>query len=117
MTDTVGQEKRTLTVREAQKVFKENGVTISERSVVRYCRKSADGTSLLDCIFDESERRHYITQESVENAVDEVMARKQKCLNNFSQLKTAVRHRPTLTAEHRQRTVEQSKSYKKMLTI
>jgi len=73
VSDMDGQDKHTLSVKDVHKLFIEKGVAITERSVVRYCKKR-NGVSLLDCIFDENETKLLITPESAENAIEEKKA-------------------------------------------
>ena len=76
--------QHSLTVREVQRLFEEKGVSITERSITNYCKMNRDGVSLLDSFFDTNERRHYITVESVEKAIEEVRERKIR-MNQFGQ--------------------------------
>ncbi len=78
LSETFRKENHTLSVRDVVKLFEEKGVDITERSIVNYCHPNKYGVSLLDSYYDQNERKHFISLESVEKAIVEVRARKIK---------------------------------------
>jgi hypothetical protein len=72
------KENHTMTVREASRMFEEDGVARTERSIVSWCQPNRMGMARLDCYFDPNERRYFITPESVHLAIEEEKARANK---------------------------------------
>src|SRR5580692_1836993 len=68
-------ENHTLTVREVARLFEQAGVPRTERSIINWCRLNRHGVARLDSFFDENEGRYYITQQSVNRAVEEERAK------------------------------------------
>ena len=68
-------EQHTLTVREVARSFEQAGVPRTERSIINWCRLNRHGVARLDSFFDENEGRYYITQQSVNRAVEEERAK------------------------------------------
>jgi len=68
-------ENHTLTVREVARLFEQAGVSRTERSIINWCRLNRQGVARLDSFFDENEGRYYITQQSVNRAVEEERAK------------------------------------------
>lgn len=68
-------EKHTLTVREVARLFEQDGVPRTERSIINWCRLNRQGVARLDAFFDENEGRYYITAESVNRAIEEERAK------------------------------------------
>ena len=73
-------ENRTLTVREAAKLFETAGVARTERSIVNWCQPNRQGISRLDSYFDPNERKYYLTSQSVERVIQEEIQRTMKAL-------------------------------------
>ena len=73
--DAEARESHTLTVKEVARMFEDAGVARTERSVVNWCRRDAAGASRLDSYFDPNERKHFITPESVDRAIQEELAK------------------------------------------
>ena len=61
----------TITVREAARIFEDNGVPRTERAITNWCNENARGVTRLDACFDEEQRKYYITEESIERAMQE----------------------------------------------
>lgn len=68
-------ENHTLTVREVARLFEQAGVPRTERSIINWCRLNRHGVARLEAFFDENEGRYYITQQSVNRAVEEERAK------------------------------------------
>ena len=79
--DAEARESHTLTVKEVARMFENAGVARTERSVVNWCQRDAAGSSRLDSYFDPNERKHFITPESVDRAINEELAK----LKGFSE--------------------------------
>jgi hypothetical protein len=62
-------------VRDVARLFEQAGVPRTERSIINWCRFNRHGITRLDAFFDENEGRYYITQESVNRAVEEERAK------------------------------------------
>lgn len=73
--DAEARERHTLTVKEVARMFEKAGVARTERSVVNWCQKDANDSSRLDSYFDPNERKHFITPESAERAIEEELAK------------------------------------------
>lgn len=71
-------DNHTLTVREVARKFEAAGVARTERSIVNWCQPNRQGVPRLDSYFDMNERKYYITQESVELATQEELAKMSK---------------------------------------
>jgi hypothetical protein len=71
----VRKEAHTVTVRDAARMFEQAGVARTERSIVNWCQPNATGVARLDAYFDPNERRYYITEQSIQNAVAEEKAK------------------------------------------
>jgi hypothetical protein len=84
-------ENHTLTVREVARLFEQAGVPRTERSIINWCRVNRHGVARLDAFFDENEGRYYITQESVNRAVEEERA-KQTAAGNLPPEEPEVPH-------------------------
>ena len=84
-------ENHTLTVREVARLFEQAGVPRTERSIINWCRLNRHGVARLDSFFDENEGRYYITQQSVNRAVEEERA-KQPVAGNQPPPETEVPH-------------------------
>ena len=67
-------ENHTLTVREVARLFEQAGLPRTERSIINWCRLNRQGVARLEAFFDENEGRYYITQQSVNRAVEEERA-------------------------------------------
>ena len=89
-------ENHTLTVREVARVFEQAGVPRTERSIINWCRLNRHGVARLDAFFDENEGRYYITEESVNRAVEEERA-KQTAAGNQPAAETELPHRAEST--------------------
>src|SRR5687767_4612967 len=63
------KENHTLTVREVARLFETAGVARTERSIVNWCQRDAQGFGKLDAYYDQNERRYFITPQSVEAAI------------------------------------------------
>jgi hypothetical protein len=61
----------TITIREAARLFEEAGVPRTERAITKWCNLNARGVTRLDCCYSESERKYYITPESIERVTVE----------------------------------------------
>lgn len=64
-----------LTVREVARLFESAGVARTERSITNWCLPNRTGIARLDSYFDPNERRYFITQESVDLAIEEEKAK------------------------------------------
>ena len=71
-------ENHTLTVREVTRMFEGAGVARTERSIVNWCQRDAQGSAKLDAYYDHNERRYFITPESVNRAIEEELAKQQR---------------------------------------
>ncbi len=72
------KENHTLTVREAARMFEAAGVARTERSIVNWCQPNKLGVARLDSYFDPNERKYFITEQSVELAIQEEKAKAAK---------------------------------------
>lgn len=72
------KENRTLTVREAARMFEAAGVARTERSIINWCQPNKTGIARLDAYFDPNERKYYVTLQSVELAIAEEKAKAAK---------------------------------------
>lgn len=68
----------TLNVREVSRMFEAAGVARSERSIVNWCQRDAQGLGKLDAYYDPNERKYFITPESAERAIQEEKAKAAK---------------------------------------
>lgn len=102
-------ENYTLTVREVARLFEQAGVPRTERSIINWCRLNRQGVARLEAFFDENEGRYYITQQSVNRAVEEERA-KQPAVGNPPTAETELPHHaetpPRRTAESSDRVKE-----------
>jgi hypothetical protein len=71
-------ESHTLTVREVARMFEAAGVARTERSIVNWCQRDAQGMGRLDARLDQNEHRYFITPQSVERAIAEEKAKAAK---------------------------------------
>jgi hypothetical protein len=62
-------------VREVARLFENESVPRTERSIINWCRINRQGVARLDAFFDENEGRYYITPESVMRAIEEEKAK------------------------------------------
>lgn len=69
------KENHILTAREVTRMFEEDGVPRTERSVINWCHPDKHGVSRLDAYFDANERKYFITPQSVERAIKEEQAK------------------------------------------
>ncbi len=75
------------TVRTAAKTLEAAGYPITERTIINWCRPAKDGSAKLDCAFDDTEKKYFITRESLEQAmVDMRKANPPQPLPNFSEV-------------------------------
>jgi hypothetical protein len=63
--------EHTITVREAARIFEEAGIPRTERALTNWCNKNTRGVTRLDCCYRESQRRYYITPQSIDAAIKE----------------------------------------------
>ena len=68
-------ENHTLTVREVARLFEQEGVARTERSIINWCRINRQGVARLDAFFDENDGRYHITPQSVTRAIEEERAK------------------------------------------
>jgi len=85
-------DNHTLTVRDVARLFESAGVGRTERSIINWCRPNRQGVARLDSFFDENEGHYYITQGSVDRAVEEERA-KQSGAGHPSAVEPDVPHR------------------------
>lgn len=71
-------DDHTLTVREVARLFETAGVARTERSIVNWCQRNAQGIARLDAYFDPNERKYFITAGSVHRAIEEEKSRASK---------------------------------------
>jgi hypothetical protein len=64
-----------LTVREVARLFEAAGVGRTERSITNWCQPNKVGIARLDSYFDPNERKYFISQESVDIAIQEEQAK------------------------------------------
>jgi hypothetical protein len=69
------KEYCTLTVREAARLFEAAGVARTERSIINWCQPNKQGLTRLDNYFDPNERKYFISQQSVDLAIEEEKAK------------------------------------------
>ena len=62
-------------MREVARAFENAGVPRTERSIINWCQLNRQGVARLDSFFDDNEGRYYITQQSVDRAVEEERAK------------------------------------------
>jgi len=72
------KEAHILTVREAARMFEAAGAARTERSITNWCQENRSGVARLDAYYDPNERRYFITQQSVEIAIKEELAKAAK---------------------------------------
>ena len=65
------KENHVLSVHSVARMFEDAGVARTERSVTNWCQPDRNGVAKLDCFYDQSERKYYITPQSVERAIEE----------------------------------------------
>jgi hypothetical protein len=88
------KENHTLTVREAARMFEAAGVARTERSLVNWCQRDAQGFGKLDAYYDTNERRYFITPQSVEAAIAEEKAKATKTGHEASETSGSVPNSP-----------------------
>ena len=66
----------TLTIKEVGRMFEDQGVARTERTLINWTRKDALGASKLDGSYDSVEHKWYVTPESVYRAIEEEQAKK-----------------------------------------
>jgi hypothetical protein len=59
----------TITVREAARIFEEAGVTRTERAITNWCNRNARGITRLECCYNPTERKYYISAESIHRVI------------------------------------------------
>jgi hypothetical protein len=104
VSESFRKENHTLSVKDVLKLFESKNVGITERSIINYCHPNKYGVSLLDCFYDENERKYYITSESAEKAIEKVKARKIRMNQESERLSEAFRK-----ASERFRTIRKKK--------
>jgi hypothetical protein len=62
-------EEHTLTIRDATRLFYEAGVPRTERAITKWCSPNAHGLTRLDCCYNETDRKFYITSMSINQAI------------------------------------------------
>ena len=55
----------TLSVREAARLFEDAGVPRTERSIINWCNPNKKGIKRLDCYFDQTDRKYFVTPQSI----------------------------------------------------
>jgi hypothetical protein len=60
-----------LTVRETAKIFEDSAVPRTERSITNWCNENSQRERRLDCYYDNSEHKYYITPQSVHKVIKE----------------------------------------------
>ncbi len=68
-------EHHTLTARDVVKIFEDRNCPRHERSIVRWCRPNKKGIFRLDCYFDDSVGKYYITPQSVQRTLKEELVK------------------------------------------
>jgi hypothetical protein len=61
----------TITVREAARIFEEAGAPRTERAVTKWCSLNARGVARLECCYNESDRKYYISTQSIDRVIKE----------------------------------------------
>ena len=77
-----------LTVRETAKIFEDSGVPRTERSIINWCNQNSQGECRLDCYYDNSEHKYYITPQSINKVIHEEKSKSRndfEFLNNLSE--------------------------------
>lgn len=59
----------TLTIRDATRLFYEAGVSRTERAITNWCSPNARGIIRLNCCYNETDRKFYITPLSIDQAI------------------------------------------------
>lgn len=72
----------TITVREAARILEEAGILRTERALTNWCNRNSRGVTRLDCCYCQSQRRYYITPQSIKTAIKE---EQQKALHRNEQ--------------------------------
>ena len=62
-------EHHTLSVRQTAKIFEQNRIPITERTILNRCHPNKRGEIRLDCYFGEVEAKYYITPQSVQEDI------------------------------------------------
>ncbi len=62
----------TLTVRDVSRILEAEHASVTERTVVNWCKPNAKGECRLDCFFDDSDNRWFVTPMSVEKIISDV---------------------------------------------
>lgn len=68
-------EDHTITVREAAKILEDAGIAITERTIINWCNPNRRGVVRLDCYYDESDGKYFITPQSIDRAIKEELHR------------------------------------------
>jgi hypothetical protein len=71
------RDVHTLTVREVEKLFEEGGTPVTERSILNWCKPNREGVCRLNCGYDRSEKRWFVTSGSVARVIDEERKKQQ----------------------------------------
>ena len=61
----------TLSVREAARLFEDAGVPRTERSIINWCNPNKKGIKRLDCYFDQTDRKYFVTPQSISLTITE----------------------------------------------
>jgi hypothetical protein len=61
----------TITVREAARIFEEAGAPRTERAITKWCNLNARGLARLECCYNESDRKYYISTQSIDRVIKE----------------------------------------------
>ncbi len=72
------KEYCTLTVREVARLFEEAGVARTERSIINWCQLNKMGIARLENYFDPNERKYFISPKSVDQVIQEEIAKAAK---------------------------------------
>ncbi len=97
--------EHTITVREAARIFEEAGILRTERALTNWCNKNARGIARLNCCYRESQRRYYITPQSINEAIKE---ERQKVLHRGEQNSTLFSNEAEQLSDHVQNEVQNS---------
>ncbi len=92
----------TITIREAARIFEEAGVPRTERALTNWCNKNVRGITRLDCCYRESQRRYYITPQSIDGVIKE---ERQKALRLGGQNATLFSYEAEQLSDHVQKEV------------
>jgi len=95
----------TITVREAARIFEEAGIIRTERTLTNWCNTNTRGITRLDCCYRESQRRYYITPQSINEMVRE---ERQRTLHRSKQNATILSAEAEQLSDHVQNEVQNS---------